>query len=133
MDVLDSTIFKRVMHFKFFMVIFVWGLIPLLIPKQLIPLFGLDLSDFQIILLRMWGVIVLLDFFVYWFIFKRPHSKWSRYLLLFGVLDNAGIGILLLILTPIFHLPWGVWINIPFQLFFGYWFWKFYKLGKFDI
>ena len=122
-----SPTFRRVMYFKFFMVIFIWGLIPLFIPKHFLPFFGLHFSDFQIRLLRVWGVIVLLDFFVYWYIFKNPYTKLSRYLLLFGVLDNAGIGIILLILTPLYALPWGVWANIPFQLFFGYWFWRFYR------
>lgn len=117
------------MHFKFFMVIVVWGLFPLLIPASWIPFFGLYLTDSQISLLRIWGVIVLLDFFVYWYIYKKPHSKWTKYLLLFGVLDNGGLGLILLILTPIFSLPWGIWINIPFQLLFGYWFLRFYKEG----
>ena len=129
MNILDSSTFKRVMYFKFFMVICIWGFLPLLIPKSLIPFFGLTLTDFQVTLLRIWGVIVLLDFFVYLHIYKKPHDKWTRYLLLFGVIDNAGIGTLVLFLTLIFKLPWGVWINIPFQFFFGYWFWKFYKRG----
>ena len=129
MNILDSSTFKRVMYFKFFMVICVWGLIPLLIPKSLVPLLGLNLTDFQITLVRILGVIVLLDFFVYWYIYKKPHSKWTKYLLLFGLADNGGLGLVLLILTPILSLPWGIWINIPFQLFFGYWFWRFYKEG----
>lgn len=129
MNILDSSTFKRIMYFKFFMVIFVWGLTPLLIPKSLIPSLGLNLTDFQIALVRIWGVIVLLDFFVYWYIYKKPHSKWTKYLLLFGLADNGGLGLLLLILTPILYLPWGIWINIPFQLFFGYWFWRFYIEG----
>ncbi len=128
-NILDSPKFKKVMHFKFFMVIVVWGLIPLIIPKSIVPHLGLHLSDFQMTMLRIWGLIVLLDFFVYWYIYRKPHSKWTRYLLLFGVIDNAGLGIILLILTPIYDLPWGVWINIPFQLYFGYWFWRFYKEG----
>ena len=129
MNVLDSSLFKRIMYFKFFMVIFVWGLLPLLIPKDLIPFFGLHLTDFQVTLLRAWGVIVLLDFFLYLYIFKKPHAKLSKYLILFAVLDNAGIGLVLLVLTPLLNLPWGIWAHIPFQLFFGYWFWKFYKEG----
>lgn len=130
MNILDSSTFKSVMYFKFFMVICVWGLVPLLIPKSLIPYLGLNLTDQQIILVRMWGVIVLLDFFVYWYIYKKPHSKWTKYLLLFGLADNGGLGLALLILTPILSLPWGIWINTPFQLFFGYWFWRFYKEGS---
>ena len=129
MNILDSSTFKRVMYFKFFMVICVWGLIPLLIPKSFITSLGLNLTDFQITLVRVWGLIVLLDFFVYWYTYKKPHSKWTKYLLLFGLADNGGLGLLLLILTPILSLPWGIWINIPFQLFFGYWFWRFYKVG----
>lgn len=131
MDILDSSTFKRVMYFKFFMVVVIWGLVPLLIPVKLIPTLGLYLSDFQITLMRIWGIIVLLDTFVYLYIFKKPHSKLSKYLLIFSVLDNAGIGLLLLLLTPIFRFPWGVWINVPFQLFFGYFFLKFYKEGEF--
>ncbi len=111
------------------MVICIWGLIPLLIPETMIPALGLQLSELQIKLLRLWGVIVLLDFFVYWYIYRRPHSQWTKYALLFGVIDNGGLGLLLLVLTPILSLPWGIWINIPFQLYFGYWFWRFYKEG----
>lgn len=132
MDILDTPLFHKIMYFKFFMVIVVWGLFPLLIPPKLIPFFGLHLTNFEILLLRIWGIVVLLDFFVYFYIYKKPHSKWTKYLLLFGILDNGGIGILLLILTFIFRLPWGIWVNIPFQLFFGYWFWRFYTEGKFN-
>lgn len=129
MNILDSATFKRVMYCKFFMVICVWGLLPVLIPKSLIPSLGLHLTDSQITWVRIWGVIVLLDFFVYWYIYKKPHSKWTKYLLLFGLADNGGLGLVLLLLTPILSLPWGIWINIPFQLFFGYWFWRFYNEG----
>ena len=131
MNILDSTTFKKVMYFKFFMVIFIWGLIPLLIPVELIPKLGLILTASQITLFRVWGTIVLLNTFMYLYIFKNPHTKLSKYLILFAVLDNGGLGLLLLILTPIFQLPWGIWFNIPFQLFFGYWFWRFYKDGEF--
>lgn len=131
MNILDSLSFKRVMYFKFFMVIFVWGLLPLLIPTNFIPLLGLQLNADQIQLMRVWGVVVLLDFFLYYYIFKNPHTRLSKYFILFAVLDNGGLGLLLLILTPFLHFPWGIWINIPFQLFFGYWFLKFYKQGKF--
>lgn len=131
MNILDSLSFKRVMYFKFFMVIFIWGLLPLLIPTNLIPLLGLQLNASQIQLMRIWGVVVLLDFFLYYYIFKNPHTRLSKYFILFAVLDNGGLGLLLLILTPFLHFPWGIWINIPFQLFFGYWFLKFYKQGKF--
>ena len=132
MNILDSQLFKRVMYFKFFMVICIWGLIPLLIPEHLIPSLGLHLSDAQITIMRFWAVVVLLDTFVYLYIYKKPHSKISKYLLIFSILDNGGFGLLFLILTPILKLPWGIWINIPFQLFFGYWFWRFYKEGHFE-
>jgi hypothetical protein len=131
MNVRDSMMFKRVMWFKFFMVIFVWGLIPLLIPENLLPFFGLHFNQMQIILLRIWGAIVLLDTFIYIYIYNHPHTKVTKWLLLFSVADNGGIGTLLLILTFIYHFPWGIWVHVPFQLFFGYWFWKFYKAGKF--
>lgn len=113
------------------MVIFVWGLFPLFIPRDFIPFFGLHLSDFQVLLLRVWGAVVLLDFFLYWYIFNYPYKKLSKLLLLFAIIDNAGLGIVLLLTTILFSLPWGIWINIPFQLFFGYWFWQFYNKGEF--
>jgi hypothetical protein len=114
------------------MVIFIWGSIPLFIPANFLPFLGLHLDTSQILLLRVWGIIVLLDTFTYLYIYKRPHTRLAKYLLLFGVLDNGGIGIVMLILTLIFKLPWGIWISIPFQLFFGYWFWRFYKDGNFN-
>lgn len=131
MNILDSKTFRNVMYFKFFMVVVVWGLTPLLIPVHFLPYLGLRFNPTQILLLRVWGVIVLLDFFLYFYIYKKPHTKLAKYLMLFAVLDNGGIGLLLLILTPIFKFPWGIWANIPFQLFFGYWFWRFYRKGKF--
>lgn len=131
-NILDSILFKRIMYFKFFMVICIWGLTPLLIPQNILPLLGLQLNQTEMLLLRIWGIIVLLDFFVYWYIFKKPHTKLAKYLILFAVLDNAGFGLILLVLTPIFKLPWGIWVNIPFQLFFGYCFWRFLKEGTFE-
>ncbi len=131
MNIRDTKIFKRVMVFKFFMVIVVWGLLPLLIPITLLPFFGLYLDAQQILLLRIWGALVLLDTFIYIYIYRYPHRKLTNYLLLFGVLDNGGLGLVLLVLTVIYGLPWGMWANIPFQLFFGYWFWRFYSEGKF--
>ena len=131
MNIRDSETFKRVMWFKFFMVICVWGLVPLLIPSQYLPFLGLHFSQMQIMLLRIWGVIVLLDTFIYVYIYKHPHTTLTKNFLLFSIADNGGMGVVLLILTYLFHLTWGVWINIPFQLFFGYWFWRFYKAGQF--
>ena len=132
MNILDSSAFKKIMYFKFFMVIFIWGLIPLLIPANLIPLLGLNLTNSQVTLLRIWGIIVLLDTFVYLYIYKNPHNKLSKYLILFAIIDNGGLGVAELILWPFFKFPWGIWINIPFQLFFGYWFWQFYRKGRFN-
>jgi hypothetical protein len=120
------------MWFKFFMVVCVWGLVPLLIPPQFIPFLGLRLTQTQIMFMRMWGVVVLLDTFLYVYIYRNPHTPLTKKLLIFSIADNAGMGTLLLILTPIYHFPWGIWINIPFQLFFGYWFWKFYSSGEFQ-
>src|SRR5579871_6372059 len=131
MNILDSKTFARVMYFKFFMVIVIWGLTPLLIPVALLPFLGFHFTTTGVLLLRVWGIIVLLDTFLYYYIFKNPHKKLSKYLLLFSIADNGGIGMLLLVLTPIFHFPWGVWANIPFQLFFGYYFLQFYKKGTF--
>jgi len=113
------------------MVIFVWGIIPLLIPVKYLPVLGFHFNSFQVVLIRIWGIIVLLDTFLYLYIYKKPHSQLSKYLMMFAVLDNGGLGLVLLIATPIFKLPWGIWINIPFQLFFGYWFLRFLKRGKF--
>ena len=129
MNILDSPTFKKVMYFKFFMVIFIWGLVPLLIPSNLIPLLGLSLSSSQIILFRIWGVIVLLDSLIYLHIYIKPHSMLSKYLILFAIIDNGGLGVILLLLWPFLKFPWSIWINIPFQLFFGYWFWQFYLKG----
>lgn len=129
-DFFTSGTFKRIMYLKFFMVIVVWGLFPLLVPKEIIPFFGLILDNFQLILLRIWGIVVLLDSLIYFYIYFRPKTKLSKYLMLFAVLDNGGLGVLLILLTSILNLPWGIWINIPFQLFFGYWFWKFYQLNS---
>lgn len=120
------------MHFKFFMVIGVWGLIPIFIAPSGLEMLGLNLLPYQITLLRIWGIIVLLDFFVYWYIYKNPHTSWSKYLLIFGIADNGGLGVILAILTIIYSLPWGIWINIPFQLFFGYWFVRFLREGTYD-
>ena len=113
------------------MVLIVWGLVPLLIPITVLPIFGLYPVAYQIFLLRAFGAIVLLNSFVYFYIYKYPHKKLTKYLLLFSIADNAGVGIALLIATPIYGFPWGIWVNIPFQLFFGYWFWRFYREGKF--
>lgn len=74
-----------------------------------------------------------LDVFVYLYIFQHATTKLARYLQLFAVLDNGGIGLLLLTLTPFLHLPWGIWANIPFQLFFGYWFWRFYRANLAEV
>lgn len=126
----EENIFKRIMYFKFFMVIVVWGLFPLLVPKEIIPFFGLTLNQLQITLLRVWGIIVLFDSLIYFYIYFYPKTKLSKYLMLFAILDNGGLGLTLLVLSPLLKLPWGIWINIPFQLFFGYWFWKLYQENK---
>lgn len=127
MSLLQTATFRNIMYFKFFMVIVVWGLTPLLIPAGWLPFLGLHLTSTQVLLLRSWGVIVLGDFFVYWYIFKRSTTKLVRYFMLFAVLDNGGFGLFLIFLTLLSRLPWGIWANIPFQLFFGYGFWRFYR------
>ncbi len=132
-NILNSQTFKRVMYFKFFMVICIWGLIPLLIPVNLVPVLGLHLNAYQIFIMRIWGIVVLLDTFLYLYIYKKPHTKLVKYFILFAIIDNGGFGLVLLLFSPFFHWPWGIWINAPFQLFFGYWFYRFFKEGKFDL
>ncbi len=118
------------MYFKLFMVIAVWGLVPLLIPVSWLPFLGLQAIGKHIIFLRLWGLVVLSDFFTYWTIYKRPRTKLAGYLMLFAVLDNGGVGVILLAVALVRGLPWGVWANIPFQLFFGWWFLKFYRQNR---
>lgn len=132
MNLRDTATFRYVMWCKFFMVICVWGMVPLLIPTQHLPFLGLQLSAMQIVYMRIWGIVVLLDSVVYFYMYKHPHEALTKYLLLFGIADNGGMGTILLFFTPVFHLPWGIWINIPFQLFFGYWFLRFYHEGGFQ-
>ena len=133
MNIRNTSSFDKVLYFKFFMVIVVWGLLPLFIPQDLLPFLGLrEVTHTRVLLIRVWGVIVLLDSFVYVYIFKHRNRWLTKYLLLFSIIDNAGIAILILIATPIFSLPWGAWIHTPFQLFFGYWFWRFYTAGQFE-
>lgn len=132
MNIRDSQTFRTVMRFKFFMVIFVWGLIPLLIPAGYVSVLGLTLTRTQLPILRIWGSIVLLDTFVYIYMYRHPHVRLTKYLLLFGILDNAGIGLLHIILMPFMHIPWSLVASTPFQLFFGYWFFRFYKAGGFS-
>lgn len=131
MNILDKPLFNKIMYFKFFMVIVVWGLIPLFIPVETLPKVGLFFNSWQIILMRIWGIIVLIDSLVYFYIYNNRHRKLSRYLLLFGIIDNGGVGILNLILSITLKLPFVIYINVPFQLFFGYWFLKFYTEGNF--
>lgn len=125
-----SAVFKAVMYFKFFMVIAVWGLVPLLIPARWLPHLGLSAVVPHIIFLRLWGIVVLGDFLVYWYIYKRPLTNIAGYLMLFAVADNGGIGLVLLLTTLLHGLPWGVWVSIPFQLFFGWWFLRFYRENR---
>jgi hypothetical protein len=131
MNILDQPLFRRIMYFKFFMVIFIWGLIPLLIPIEVFPKLGLFFGPNEIMLTRIWGLIVLMDSLVYLYIYKNRHTKLSKYLFLFGVIDNGGVGVLNLILSFVFKFPIIIYIQAPFQLFFGYWFLKFYNDGNF--
>lgn len=130
MQLLESPLFRRIMYFKFFMVIAVWGLVPLLIPAAALPFLGLRALQPHLIWLRVWGSIVLADLFLYLYIYLRPRSRLAGYLMLFAIFDNGGLGTVLLMITLVRGLPWGVWINIPFQLFFGYWFLCFYRANR---
>ena len=129
--ILDSKTFKRVMWFKLFMVLFPWALIPLFIPVAWLPSLGIHFTLFQVMLLRLWGIVVLTVFFLYLHIYLRPHSKLSRFFMLFGMCDNGGLGILFAVGTIIYKLPLIIAINSPILLFFGYWFAVFRKRGKF--
>jgi hypothetical protein len=128
--IFDSPAFKAIMYAKFFMVVVIWGLLPLLVPVRLLPFFGLQAVAPHIVLLRVWGAIVLCDFFAYWYIYKRPLSRLAGYLMLFAVFDNGGLGAALLAVTVLWGMPWGVWANIPFQLFFGWCFLIFYRAHR---
>lgn len=130
MQLFDSSLFKCIMYCKFFMVIIVWGLTPLLIPAAALPFFGLQALEAHIAWLRAWGLIVLADFFLYLYVFLRPRTRLAGYGMLFAVLDNGGLGMVLLVMTFVRGWPWGVWANIPFQLFFGYWFLRFYHANR---
>jgi hypothetical protein len=126
----DSAAFKAVMYFKFFMVIAVWGLIPLLIPVGWLSFLGLQAISPHILFLRLWGIIVLGDFFLYLYIYRHPRTRLAGYCMLIAVADNAGVGIIVLAVTLLHGLPWGIWANIPFQLFFGWWFLRFFRANR---
>ncbi len=130
MSMFDSLTFRSLMYFKFFMVVAVWGLLPLLIPSGWLHYLGLQQVASHILWLRLWGLVVLCDSIVYWYIYQKPRSKLAGYLMLFAVLDNGGFGAVLLLVTVARSLPWGIWINIPFQLFFGWWFWRFFRINR---
>lgn len=156
MNILESQTFKRVLFFKFLMLILApsWLSLLLLIPVVSAAV-GLNVTDSQLAFL--WGIIYIVNFLVHAYIFKFSHRQLSKNLLLFSALDNVGIGLVGLFfiftgstnhletlfsylackgcVTPTFILywPWEIWITAAISLFFGYWFWRFYKEGKFAV
>ena len=125
--ILDTPLFRRILYFKLCMVVFVWGLPLLLLPASAFAFLGIDLAVYNISLIRLWGLVVILNTFYYTYILRHPRAPLSKFLIIIAVCDNGGLGIFLLLKLLFTGLPWGVAISIPFQLFFGYWFYRFMK------
>ena len=115
------------MQFKLCMIVGPWGLLLLLGAPLVTPYVGLSSSSAAILLVRIIGLVVLAVLPFYFYIYKKPATAWARRLMLAAVVDNGGLGILLLILSVQFHLSWIAFLNAGILLFFAYWFGRFYE------
>ena len=112
---------KRVLIFKVFVCVFVWGLPALTGPAGFLALFGVKFPD-DPFFLRMFGAVVTALGLLYWFAYRDPQR--NRDVIKYAVVDN-GLSTLAILFVAVSSglSSWFFWVSGALTLFFTIAFW----------
>ena len=109
--------FRRILAVNLLLLAFPWGLILLLAPQDL-----LSLLHFSSIYWRILGAGSLIGAIIYYFPYRFYHHPFSRYIFIFGAIDNLIAGLALTGLFVLEQIPLTAWSTTPLLFYFAYFF-----------
>jgi len=117
-DKRQTTKFYR-MNLLYFLILLLipWGFFLILAPDQLMILFGLGSIYWRIL-----GIFSLIGFLIYFFPYRYPKHKVSRYIMIFGIVDNVLPIIVILVLFLLDRAPLLALTQIPLLFHFMFFF-----------
>lgn len=109
--------FRRILSVNLILLIFPWGLMLIFSPKYLLNMLGLGSIYWRIL-----GIGSLLGAAIYYFPYRFYKSKFTKYVLLFGVIDNFLAGAIITYLFFMKKVPLLVWSATPLLFYYSYFF-----------
>ncbi len=111
--------FKRILLVNLILLVFPWGLFLLLAPANLLTMLELNSIYWRIL-----GGFSLLGAVIYYLPYQFYDWKWTRYILIFGFIDNFIAGMIIFILFLLGSLPFIVLGAVPLLFYFSFFFLK---------
>lgn len=107
------------MNLLYFLILLLipWGMFLLLGPNRLMRLLGLDSIYWRIL-----GTFSLIGFLIYFFPYRYPKHRFSRYVMIFGIFDNIVPIIVILVLFSLGKISLLVLAQVPLLIHFLFFF-----------
>ncbi|MBN1168376.1 hypothetical protein JXA63_00645 [Candidatus Woesebacteria bacterium] len=109
--------FKRILTVNLILLIFPWGLFLIFSPKYLLTMFGMGSIYWRIL-----GIGSLIGAVIYYFPYRFYRSKFTKYVLLFGIIDNFVAGAIVTYLFFMKKVPLMAWSATPLLFYYSYFF-----------
>lgn len=109
--------FKRILLVNLILLVFPWGLFLLLAPANLLNMLKLNSIYWRIL-----GGFSLLGAIIYYLPYRFYDWKWTRYILIFGFIDNFIAGLIVFVLFLLGRSPFIVLGAVPLLFYFSFFF-----------
>lgn len=109
--------FRRILTVNLILLIFPWGIFLIFAPKYLATMLGLDSIYWKIL-----GGMSLFGALIYYFPYKFYKHKLTKYIFLFGIVDNLLAGAIVTYLFFLKKVPLIAWSATPLLFYFSYFF-----------
>lgn len=109
--------FKRILTVNLILLIFPWGLFLILAPHDILSILRLNSIYWKVL-----GCMSIFGAVIYYLPHKYYKKNFTRFILIFGALDNLIAGIVVTILFLAKKAPLIAWGSIPLLFYFAYFF-----------
>lgn len=109
--------FRRILSINLILLIFPWGIFILLAPKDMLTILGLGSKYWKIL-----ATGSLIGALIYYFPYKYHKNKFTKYIFLFGIVDNLLAGAIVTYLFFLRRVPLIAFSSTPLLFYFSYFF-----------
>jgi len=119
--------FKEVLGLNLFLLVFPWGLFLILAPTECLEPFG-----FRSIYWRILGIGSLVGAVIYYLPYQFYRRKISKYVLLFGFIDNLLAGLIVSLLFFLDKVPLVGFSSVPLLFYYSFFFFRQWRTYRID-